>query len=166
MHAPVLSNSRNVYRAHDHQKCIDAALAKAKSLCQDKGSRLTPIREATLRLIWQSHRPLGAYSLADQLPALTGKRVLAPTVYRAIDFLLDMGLIHRISSLNAYIGCPFPDNSHSDIFLICQHCGRAAELASASVQSSIDQTADRADFQVSSRQVEVLGLCHNCRAKA
>ncbi len=163
MQLPVLSNCRSAYQAHDHQKCIKAALTKAKGLCHARSSRLTPIREAILRLIWQSHKPLGAYSIVDQLPGVTGKRILAPTVYRSIEFLLQMGLIHRLSSLNAYIGCPFPDSSHSDIFLICEHCGCAAEFSSHSIQSTIDQTADRVHFQINSQQVEILGLCCNCQ---
>lgn len=160
----MLSNSRTAYQSHNHQKCVDAALAQARTLCESRGARLTPIRESVLRLVWQSHRPMGAYNIAEQLPGVLGRRILAPTVYRSIDFLLALGLIHRITTLNAYIGCPFAGSEHSDLFLICENCGSAAEFSAEMVQSSIDAAADRAHFKVSSQQLEILGLCPNCQA--
>jgi len=106
----MLTNSRIAYHRHDHKRCINAALCRARELCDARKARLTPIRETVLKTIWASHRPLGAYEIVDQMSQseTSAHRVLPPTVYRAIQFLLDQGLIHRLSSLNAYIGCPFP----------------------------------------------------------
>ncbi|MDO6806861.1 transcriptional repressor, partial [Wenyingzhuangia sp. 1_MG-2023] len=75
-----------------------------------------------LELIWQSHKPVGAYEL---LPALAndGFNSAPPTVYRALDFLLDLGLVHRLHSLNAYVGCNHPGANHPVCFFICEHCG-------------------------------------------
>jgi Fur family zinc uptake transcriptional regulator len=106
----MLTNSRLVHQPHDHGRCINAALSRANNLCLEKGVRLTPTREAVLRLLWQSHQPLGAYQVQGQLSKLTGKSIAPPTVYRAIEFLSDLGLVHRLASLNAYIGCPFPNS--------------------------------------------------------
>jgi len=115
----MLTNSRLVHQPHDHGRCINAALSRANNLCLEKGVRLTPTRESVLRLLWQSHQPLGAYQVQDQLSKLTGKSIAPPTVYRAIEFLSDLGLVHRLASLNAYIGCPFPNSEHSNLFMIC-----------------------------------------------
>ncbi len=158
----MLSNSKAAHYKHDHQRCISAAIKHGKSLCAASNTRLTPIREAVLSLIWQSHKPLGAYTIVDQLPAVLGKRVLAPTVYRAIDFLLEMHLIHRIASLNAYIGCPFPGSSHSDMFLICKVCGTAAECSAPSVNDAISRTTLKTGFQIESQSLEIIGLCPAC----
>ena len=129
----MLTNSKLVHQPHDHRRCINAALARANDLCAANNLRLTPTRESVLRLLWQSHRPMGAYQLQDQLAKISGKPIAPPTIYRAVEFLLKVGLIHRIASLNAYIGCPFPNSDHSNLFLICNACGSAAEVAHSSI---------------------------------
>lgn len=158
----MLSNSKAAHFQHDHQRCIEAAIKRGRALCASHHTRLTPIREAVLSLIWQSHKPLGAYAIVDQLPALLGKRVLAPTVYRAIDFLLEMQLIHRIASLNAYIGCPFPSSNHSDMFLICKNCGATAECSAPGVNAAIAEATSRSGFHVESQSLEITGCCPSC----
>ncbi len=161
----MISNSTTAYQQHDHHRCLKAALTQAKNRCSARKARLTPIRESVLHLLWQSHRPLGAYKIIEQLSAASGKRVLPPTVYRALDFLLELGLIHRLATLNAYIGCPFPDSVHSDYFLLCRDCGSVAECSAESVNKAIISTAERAGFLVESQTVEILGVCTPCREK-
>ncbi|MDP1137031.1 transcriptional repressor, partial [Klebsiella pneumoniae] len=75
--------------------CIDQAQTLARQICRERRQRLTPIRELELKLIWQCHQPLGAYAL---LPALAeaGFNSAPPTVYRALEFLQQQGLVHRI----------------------------------------------------------------------
>ena len=161
----MLTNSRLAYHSHDHKRCVSAALTRAKTLCDDSHVRLTPIREAVFKTIWASHRPLGAYDIVDQmsLNAASGKRILAPTVYRSIEFLLAQGLIHRIATLNAYIGCPFPGSHHSDFFLICRACGSAAECSADQLNIAVEKTAKRANFKVESQVIEIAGLCPECQ---
>lgn len=160
----MLTNSRLAYQNHDHKRCINAALQRAQTLCDDNKARLTPIRETVLRTIWASHRPLGAYDIVENMGNENPeKRIQAPTVYRAIDFLLEQGLIHRIASLNAYIGCPFPGNNHSHFFLICRSCSAVAECSAEQLNSMISQTVERTGFQVESQTIEILGLCSECK---
>ena len=91
----------------DHEVCIESAMREAESICQEKGLRFTELRREVLRLIWLSHIPTKAY---DILEKLKGKAWSAkpPTVYRALDFLLETGLVHKLDSINAYIGCSHP----------------------------------------------------------
>jgi Fur family zinc uptake transcriptional regulator len=147
---------------HDHQRCIDQALTRARQLCRQRRQRLTPVRELVLQLIWRSHRPLGAY---DLLPALAqaGFNSAPPTVYRALEFLRQQGLVHRIASLNAFIGCPQPEHFHRCCFLICRHCRSVSELDSASIHAAIEHSANPLGFQVEQESVEVTGLCPNCQ---
>jgi Fur family zinc uptake transcriptional regulator len=114
-----------------------------------------------LELIWQSHCPSGAYRLLEQLTA-DGHRPSPPTVYRALDFLLEHGLIHRVSSLNAFIGCSQPGDEHLAQLFICARCGSAVELADASVDRRIQHNAQAIDFQVVEQSIEVTGLCPAC----
>ena len=158
----MLSNSRLVHQPHDHGRCINAALTRANDLCAQHRARMTPTRESVLRLLWQSHQPLGAYQLQDQLSKLLDKPVAPATVYRAIDFLLQLGLIHRIPSLNAYIGCPFPNSEHSNLFMICTQCGSAAEVAHNSINDLLQSASDKANFTLQSQSLELLGLCPQC----
>ena len=104
-------------RPHDHSHCVHSALSEADVLCAQKGLRLTALRRRVLELVWQSHKPLGAYDILAVLSEQDGRRAAPPTVYRALDFLLDNGLVHRIASLNAFIGCSHPEHAHQGQFL-------------------------------------------------
>ncbi|HMB76302.1 MAG TPA: Fur family transcriptional regulator [Kiloniellaceae bacterium] len=151
--------------AHDHRSCVEDALGAAHRLCAERGVRLTEIRRRVLELVWRSHAPVGAYEL---LKELTKERQSAvpPTVYRALEFLVAQGLVHRIESQNAYIGCVHPGESHCSHFLICRVCGTAAELPGRRIDAAIAATAADCGFLVEGDTVEVTGLCARCRAPA
>ncbi|MCV6587709.1 MAG: transcriptional repressor [Marinobacterium sp.] len=147
---------------HNHSHCIEQALAQARELCKARKQRLTAIRELVLRLIWQSHQPLGAY---DLLPALAeaGFNSAPPTVYRALDFLQTQGLVHRIASLNAFVGCPSPEHAHDGCFLICENCRTVVELDAGSIINQVQTEAQALGFAVRQQTIEISGLCPNCQ---
>jgi len=147
---------------HDHAACRRAALASAETLCRARGARLTAQRRRVLELVWESHAPVGAYEILERLSAESTGRVAPPTVYRALDFLRAHGLIHRIESLNAYLGCPRPDVRHDGQFLICRNCQAAAEMRDAAVGSALRAGARAHGFTVESETVELRGLCPAC----
>ncbi|MCP8900024.1 Fur family transcriptional regulator [Gilvimarinus xylanilyticus] len=153
------------FTRHNHSHCVSDALQAAVAICTERGARLTAIRQQVLELIWQSHKPLGAYALLDQLAEKSTKPVAPPTVYRALDFLLEQKLIHRIAAINAFIGCPHPDHNHASHFFLCDDCGRAEEIHSKSVSNSIKKAATEAGFAVQSQSLEVFGLCPDCRTQ-
>ena len=150
---------------HDHGRCREGALKVAAELCHQRGVRFTPLRRRVLELIWESHVPLGAYAILDHLQA-AGKRVRPPTVYRALDFLKEQGLIHRIESQNAYLGCGDPQHPHSSQHLICQGCGKVTELGDRAVEMTLAAGARGKDFQLAGAAVEAHGFCHDCRQGA
>lgn len=152
-------------RRHNHGHCVRSALASARALCGERGARLTPLREQVLELVWQSHKPLGAYQLMDRLAEASTRRVAPPTVYRALDFLLEQGLIHRINGLNAYVGCPSPEHRHPNHFLLCRACGVAVELESEALTRTIQANTREAGFSLENHSLEVTGLCPDCRSK-
>lgn len=147
---------------HNHSHCIDHALEDARTLCKKRNLRFTPIRELVLKTIWKSHKPLGAYELLPTL-ALAGFNSAPPTVYRALEFLQEQGLVHRIALLNAYIGCPHPGTSHEGSFLICRNCNNTVEIETGSVSAAISTEAARYGFQPEQQSIEVLGLCPGCQ---
>src|SRR5690606_38194199 len=106
--------------------------------------------------------PLGAYTLMEMLAQANTRRVAPPTVYRALEFLLEQGLIHRINVLNAFIGCPSPGTKHQSHFLICRSCGVAIELDQPELSKQIIHIAEDAGFCVEVQSLEASGLCANC----
>ena len=134
MHQPAVqraSGRRSKLRpCHESGPARGKALAQAEAVCRAHGARLTPIRRKVLEALYATHKPLGAYDLAEILGP-KGRRLAPITVYRALDFLIEQGLAHRLASQNAYIALP---NSHDDqdlvAFLICEKCGGVDELAS------------------------------------
>jgi len=150
---------------HDHAKCVRAALARAEQICAARGVRLTDIRRHVFELVWQSHNPVGAYDVLERLSAKS-RKAQPPTVYRALEFLLAQGLIHRIESLNAYIGCTVPDIDHAGQFLICRDCGMAAELIDSRIDAAIGKGAQAVGFCIEHPTVELEGVCARCRKTA
>ena len=156
----------SVYHPHNHDKCIEEALQTASDICQNNGVRLTPLRKTVLKLVWQSHQPVGAYDVLAQLAKLEARPAQPPTVYRALDFLLEQGLIHRLSSLNAFIGCPHPGESHHGSFLICKQCRTTQEVDHAAINNAIQSCASEQGFIVSESSIELTGLCRHCVTSA
>ena len=150
---------------HDHDLCVDDALQKAAVLCTRRGARLTRLRRRVLELVWQGHAAVKAYDILDELGSAAGS-ARPPTVYRALDFLIAHGLVHRLESLNAYVGCPEPDAAHEGQFLICDACGTVSEFEAPPIQAAIAEQAAAQDFAVARQTVEVRGLCQPCRATA
>ncbi len=165
MNALPLDNMPLAFNPHNHKHCVHEALTLAASLCKERGARLTPQRKQVLELIWQNHKPLSAYVLIDMLAKESSRHIAPPTVYRALDFLLEQGLIHRLDTLNAFIGCPNPSKQHASAFLFCKGCGHAEELQADAVTSAIVQAAEQTGFMVQEQSLEVLGLCLTCRGK-
>jgi len=146
---------------HDHEACIQQALARADAVCAERGLRLTEIRRRVLELIWANHRPAKAYDLLNTINTERGNAA-PPTIYRALDFLLEAGLVHRIESLNAFVGCDgHHQNSHPK-FLICRVCERAAEIASPEIDDTIAREAHQTGFTIDRETIEVIGTCAAC----
>lgn len=147
---------------HDHGTCIAQAIETAEDLCRERGLRFTQLRRRVLELVWNSHRPVGAYDLLDSLNR-NGKKAAPPTVYRALDFLIDAGLVHRLDSLNAFVGCSDPQHSHTAQFLICRECRSVAELDDPEINSVIETKASDLGFTAIHQMLEIEGLCSDCR---
>jgi Fur family zinc uptake transcriptional regulator len=130
-------------------------MATAEAICLDRGQRLTPIRRKVLAALLASHKPLGAYEIIDRL-APKGPRPAPITAYRALEFLRENGLVHRIESRNAFIACV---HTHAAgdlvVFLICEHCGTVGEASSADVAATLTSAARAAGFTPKSPVIEI-----------
>lgn len=140
------------------------ALHRAKEICVANGVRLTELRQQVLTLILRHGKPLGAYSLMDLLEEASDReRVAPPTVYRALDFLLEHRLIHKIHSLNAYVGNSNPEREGSSVILICADCGNAQEVPNNTIQQAINLSASQHRFSVEKQVIEITGRCGSCK---
>jgi len=155
---------------HNHANCIVTAVDAAEAACARRGERLTPLRRRVLELVWRGHRPVGAYDLLALLQGERG-RMAPQTVYRALDFLCEQGLVHRLDSLQAFIGCGHfgehmgdrGDGRHAAHFLICQDCCVAVEIRDGQLNGAISGLAGRAGFAIADQTIELSGLCAACR---
>jgi Fur family zinc uptake transcriptional regulator len=150
--------------SHNHHRCVDTALKAAQSYCQNHAEKFSGMREAVFRAVWTSHKPIGAYDILDQLSrAETGKRLAPPTVYRALEFLLEHRLIHRINSLNAFVGCSEPGCHPNSQFLICQNCKLAIEIDDQTLHKPLNNLINNQQFSNVTVHLELLGLCPKCQ---
>lgn len=141
----------------------------AEALCRKRGVALTPLRRQVLDLVIAADKPVGAYALLDRLKA-ERPGAAPPTVYRALEFLLENGLIHRIEKLNAFIGCAEAHaghgHHHPHQFLICRRCGETAEIADHAAAHALEAAAKAQGFRPERMVVEIEGLCAACAAGA
>jgi Fur family transcriptional regulator, zinc uptake regulator len=153
------SHSKNPY--HDHTVCLSKVLDHARQICTERGVQLTPIRFQVLTLICDSHKAVKAYDLLDKIKPLQPAAKPA-TIYRALDFLLDQGLIHRIESLNAFFGCDHSGHRHEQLMLICKHCEEVEERPASDVMNMLSQELQLAGFSEYSKTIEIQGICSKC----
>lgn len=147
---------------HDHGGCVEQAMTTADRLCSDKGLRFTTLRRRVLELVWTSHKPVGAYDILEKLNR-EGRKAAPPTVYRALEFLIEAELVHRLDSLNAFVGCADPSSSHTGQFLICRACRSVAELDDARISNLVQRTAADLGFTAVHQMLEIQGLCEACQ---
>ncbi|WP_300519438.1 Fur family transcriptional regulator [Aliiroseovarius sp.] len=152
----------NAFQSHDHAACSSDALAEAERLCTQKGARLTPVRRRTLEILLEGHRALGAYEVLERLSA-EGYGHQPPVAYRALDFLVDQGLVHRIRRLNAFAACVHPGEAHAPVFLICRSCDAVAEAPGQLIRAAAEEAAHALGFEIERLNVEALGLCPTCK---
>lgn len=148
------------------RRLVEAKLDKAAMACLQQDAQLTELRRQVLRLILEACGPLTAYQLLDRLRQIRAGAVPA-TIYRALDFLIEQGLVHKVERLNAYVPCIDADHRHDAAqFLICKQCGTVAEIKDRSVSRALERAAEKEGFHSDSAVVELTGVCADCAAVA
>ncbi|WP_299363160.1 transcriptional repressor [uncultured Paracoccus sp.] len=153
---------------HDHDLCIAEAMARAQRRCRADGLHLTPVRRRVLEILLEEHRAMGAYEILDRLRA-EGLGSQPPVAYRALDFLMKHGFVHRIETLNAFVACterPGSADSHVPGFLICRTCRRVIETCVDTGGGRLETAAAGAGFAIEHAIREAAGRCADCRSAA
>lgn len=151
------------FRPHDHAQCVSQGLMRAEALARTRGLRLTPVRRRVLEILLERHGAMGAYEVLDRLSE-EGYGHQPPVAYRALDFLVEHGLAHRIRRINAFIACAHPGKDHHAAFLICRNCRAVAELPADGLRSALEAGAREAGFGIERVSLEASGLCPGCQA--
>ena len=148
------------FARHDHAHCVHSALRIADDVCAARGAQLTPIRKRVFEILLEGHAAMGAYDVLARLDA-EGLGSKPPVAYRALSFLVDQGLVHRIERLNAFIACAHPGAAHDPAFMICRACGAVAEAQAG--QGTLSNSAAQSGFQIEQTVIEAEGLCPRCQ---
>lgn len=150
---------------HAHPQDAASLLRAAEQQCLRNGSRLTAQRRDVLEALAGSEKPLGAYDLIEKLREKNGRAPAPIAVYRALDFLKEQSLIHRLETLNAFVACP---HHHAEaepvVFLICETCRTVEEAVAAPLNHALAAVAQARAFTAKRQVVELAGTCKICRA--
>ncbi len=149
--------------SHSH-KSVNQRLLEAEQLCESRGKRLTPIRQQVLRLMLEESRSLKAYELLDAMLAIHPKSK-PPTVYRALEFLEEEGLIHRLDAVNAWTACIDVNSHHHDLLVVCTQCGKVVEISAPEISSQLKNLIANTGFSLTSNETEIRATCAQCKAK-
>lgn len=143
---------------------VRSAVEYAGELCAREGTRFTPLRRRVLEIIWKHARPVKAYDVLTEL-SQEDASAQPPTVYRTLEFLLEHRLIHRVETVNAYVGCAHPNEKHHCNFLICTQCEQVEEWCAPTLAESMKKLVRRRGFFPEHQVVEILGVCRECAKK-
>jgi len=146
---------------HDHARCVRRAVATAERVCAAKEVNLTPLRRHILEIVWRQHEPIGAYEILAEL-GRDREKAAPPTVYRALEFLQEAGLVHRLDTLNAFLGCDRPEDNHAGQFLVCGQCRRVAEIEDSLLNRALQERGRALGFRLESSAVEIKAICAEC----
>lgn len=150
------------FEKHDHSNCIVDMISAAETYSAAHKLQFTPVRRRVLEMLLEDHKALGAYDILERLVE-EGKASQPPVAYRALEFLVKHGFVHKIERLNAYIACAHPFESHSPAFMICRKCHAVAEASTALTKGRLNDAAVAAGFQIERTVLEAEGLCPQCQ---
>jgi len=146
---------------------IDNVIQQAESHCQSNGGRLTQKRRLILEILLENKQPQSAYEIAELYHQKAGDNIPAMSVYRMLDFLMEKGLVHKLSSTNKFLACSHIscDQAHqTPQFLICDSCNAVNEIGlDRTLISALEKSIDAKHFQLNSPQLELHGICEGCQ---
>ena len=145
-----------------NKRQIASTVAKVEQYCIKRGVRLTPIRRQVLELLLTYPNVVKAYEILDELKKQR-KNAAPPTVYRALDFFVEIGVLHRAESLNGFVFCSHFDEAHTSVILNCTHCGKTEELAAQEPVDILLAFCRERGFEVQEGPLVLSGECRDCQ---
>lgn len=131
--------------------------------CGQLDLKLTSLRREVLYILWQADKPLKAYEILDTL-VKTKSNAKPPSVYRALLFFLNHGIVHKIESIQCYTLCTFPvKHLVSEVLMVCNTCHHVTEIHDETLQALVFKLSDDNAFNLQQDAIELKGLCRSCR---
>lgn len=147
---------------HDHSSCVNEALQTAEQFCEANKLQFTKVRRRVLEILLEQHKASGAYDILAQLKDENlGSQ--PPVIYRALDFLVQHGFVHKIEKLNAYVACSHSGQIHSPAFMICRQCETVAEMQTSPNAKVFGDKAQEVGFEIENTVIEAEGICPTCQ---
>ena len=162
MHKKRQSKQQGGSSTHRHNHCISKAKTRFIDRLKKMGKSIGRNDEPVLNLLLSNHRIFSAYDIAETISEL-GKRVQPIQIYRSLEKLMALGLVHRLSTKNGFIACYEDGECATGQFLICTECESVKEIDSQLLDNEIQGSAQENNFSIASKSIEVLGLCGNCQ---
>ena len=144
---------------------LKASIHRVEEICKSNKLGLTEIRKQVFEIIVKKNKPIKAYEILDKISNINNKLSHPPTVYRAIDFLIENGFVHKLNSINSFVGCFHPKAHKECYFLICKKCNIYQECCDDSLKDRISKTAIHNNFVISNTTLEIEGHCLDCSQK-
>ena len=149
------------FQKHNHKNCISNSISEFEKYCEKNNQKISKVSKKVFEILLESHKALGAYDILDKLKYY-GYSSQPPIAYRALNFLTEIGFVHKIEKLNAYIACSHPGKSHKPAFLICRKCKLVSETTQPQTNRKIVSEAKDCKFSIENSIIEVIGVCPNC----
>ena len=144
---------------------LNASISRVDEICRSNNLGFTDIRRQVYEIIIKNNKPIKAYEILDEIRNITNKPSHPPTVYRAIDFLIENGFVHKLNSINSFVGCFHPKTHEECYCLICKKCNLYQECCDDSLKDRISKTAVHNKFVISNTTLEIEGHCLDCSQK-
>ena len=154
-------NLNNSFEKHNHEECISRSIVSLDQYCKKNGFNFTPVRKKVFEILLENHKAIGAYEVLDRLRQ-DGFGSQPPVVYRALDFLVKLGFVHKIERLNAFITCDYFGKCSIPIFLICRICKTVCETNSRMSHEKLFDGTTHLDFRIENSVIETVGVCPAC----
>jgi Fur family zinc uptake transcriptional regulator len=127
-----------------------------------KKQALTKNQSLVLKALRKAKQPVGAYELLDQLREHGLKAPLQ--IYRTLDQLIELKIVHRLESLNAWTLCCDAEHDSTPVFAICNDCGSVNEYFDENLNSNIAKISKKSGFVADRSIIEIHGRCDQCEA--
>jgi Fe2+ or Zn2+ uptake regulation protein len=129
---------------------------------RDGGYKVTKPRKQVLEAIEKAEGPMSPYDIGKMMEE-ERKHLDQVTIYRVINLLCSLNLVHKVFSRGGYVRCDLLEEEGCHRFLLCRGCGNLQEFRDEALCNQENQIAQKMGFRAEHHVTESSGLCKDCR---
>ena len=131
--------------------------------CLRRKKSLTPSRTLVIKTLSRHKKPISAYELRDEINNNGDININISQIYRVLEFWIDLGLIHKISSINKFLLCITPEEKHTHMLNFCTVCEKVFETCNEQMGLNLKKSTAKLDLAFNNtRSVEIPVICPQC----